>query len=151
MQPSNPNWYMKSQISSIINFNLNIVYKNNPIQIVIIWRMCVRAYSNHATTVCLIAGLAAGQMYSYPARCWRKKRRLHPPLDPQLRLCELRLGEWLIVLFSLKLTFWFWILSCCTFPSVLASLLWGHSEAVELAHLCLIIFSVSVYALTGPL
>ncbi|XP_016149970.1 zinc finger protein DPF3 isoform X3 [Sinocyclocheilus grahami] len=36
-------------------------------------------------------GLAAGQMYTYPARCWRKKRRLHPPLDPQLRLCELRL------------------------------------------------------------
>ncbi|KAJ3606588.1 hypothetical protein NHX12_026109 [Muraenolepis orangiensis] len=30
-------------------------------------------------------------MYTYPARCWRKKRRLHPPLDPQLRLCELRL------------------------------------------------------------
>uniref|UniRef100_A0A4W4FRP4 D4, zinc and double PHD fingers family 2 n=1 Tax=Electrophorus electricus TaxID=8005 RepID=A0A4W4FRP4_ELEEL len=37
-------------------------------------------------------GLAAGQMYSYPARCWRKKRQLHPPIDPQLRLCELRLG-----------------------------------------------------------
>ncbi|XP_037393790.1 zinc finger protein DPF3 isoform X2 [Pygocentrus nattereri] len=36
-------------------------------------------------------GLAAGQMYTYPARCWRKKRRLHPPMDPQLRLCELRL------------------------------------------------------------
>ncbi|KAK1795600.1 hypothetical protein P4O66_001096 [Electrophorus voltai] len=36
-------------------------------------------------------GLAAGQMYSYPARCWRKKRQLHPPIDPQLRLCELRL------------------------------------------------------------
>ncbi|XP_048107290.1 zinc finger protein DPF3 isoform X3 [Alosa alosa] len=36
-------------------------------------------------------GLAAGQMYTYPARCWRKKRRLHPPIDPQLRLCELRL------------------------------------------------------------
>nr|XP_057912410.1 zinc finger protein DPF3 isoform X3 [Doryrhamphus excisus] len=36
-------------------------------------------------------GKAAGQMYAYPARCWRKKRRLHPPLDPQLRLCELRL------------------------------------------------------------
>ncbi|MGH0128122.1 UNVERIFIED_CONTAM: hypothetical protein FKN15_011172 [Acipenser sinensis] len=33
-------------------------------------------------------------MYTYPARCWRKKRRLHPPEDPQLRLCELRLeGE----------------------------------------------------------
>uniref|UniRef100_A0A3Q4BJ11 Zinc finger protein DPF3 n=1 Tax=Mola mola TaxID=94237 RepID=A0A3Q4BJ11_MOLML len=36
-------------------------------------------------------GQAAGQMYTYPARCWRKKRRLHQPLDPQLRLCELRL------------------------------------------------------------
>ncbi|XP_051952117.1 zinc finger protein DPF3 isoform X4 [Xyrauchen texanus] len=36
-------------------------------------------------------GLAAGQMYTYPARCWRKKRRLHQPIDPQLRLCELRL------------------------------------------------------------
>ncbi|XP_033931222.1 LOW QUALITY PROTEIN: zinc finger protein DPF3 [Pseudochaenichthys georgianus] len=36
-------------------------------------------------------GQAAGQMYTYPARCWRKKRRLHPPLEPQLRLCELRL------------------------------------------------------------
>ncbi|MCJ8743995.1 hypothetical protein PDJAM_G00101080 [Pangasius djambal] len=36
-------------------------------------------------------GLASGQMYTYPARCWRKKRRLHPPIDPQLRLCELRL------------------------------------------------------------
>lgn len=35
--------------------------------------------------------MAAGQMYTYPARCWRKKRRLHTPLDPQLRLCELRL------------------------------------------------------------
>uniref|UniRef100_A0A8C5HGZ4 Zinc finger protein DPF3-like n=1 Tax=Gouania willdenowi TaxID=441366 RepID=A0A8C5HGZ4_GOUWI len=34
---------------------------------------------------------ASGQMYTYPARCWRKKRRLHSPLDPQLRLCELRL------------------------------------------------------------
>uniref|UniRef100_A0A674D676 Zinc finger protein DPF3-like n=1 Tax=Salmo trutta TaxID=8032 RepID=A0A674D676_SALTR len=38
-------------------------------------------------------GVAAGQMYTYPARCWRKKRRLHPPMDPQLRLCELRLGK----------------------------------------------------------
>eukprot|EP00063_Salmo_salar_P086760 XP_014061595.1 PREDICTED: zinc finger protein DPF3-like [Salmo salar] len=36
-------------------------------------------------------GLGAGQIYAYPARCWRKKRRLHPPMDPQLRLCELRL------------------------------------------------------------
>ncbi|XP_049613434.1 zinc finger protein DPF3 isoform X2 [Syngnathus scovelli] len=36
-------------------------------------------------------GRVSGQMYAYPARCWRKKRRLHQPLDPQLRLCELRL------------------------------------------------------------
>lgn len=43
--------------------------------------------------VCVCPGQAAGQMYTYPARCWRKKRRLHPPLDPQLRLCELRLGK----------------------------------------------------------
>ncbi|XP_076873694.1 zinc finger protein DPF3 isoform X2 [Brachyhypopomus gauderio] len=38
-------------------------------------------------------GLASGQMYSYPARSWRKKKLLHPPIDPQLRLCELRLAE----------------------------------------------------------
>lgn len=43
--------------------------------------------------VCGCVGQAAGQMYTYPARCWRKKRRLHPPMDPQLRLCELRLGK----------------------------------------------------------
>ncbi|XP_041280892.1 zinc finger protein ubi-d4-like, partial [Onychostruthus taczanowskii] len=30
------------------------------------------------------AGLAAGQLYSYPARRWRKKRRAHPPEDPRL-------------------------------------------------------------------
>ncbi|NWI62529.1 REQU protein, partial [Todus mexicanus] len=29
-------------------------------------------------------GLAAGQLYSYPARRWRKKRRAHPPEDPRL-------------------------------------------------------------------
>ncbi|NXK15508.1 REQU protein, partial [Herpetotheres cachinnans] len=34
--------------------------------------------------VFLIAGLAAGQLYSYPARRWRKKRRAHPPEDPRL-------------------------------------------------------------------
>ncbi|OPJ89296.1 zinc finger protein ubi-d4-like [Patagioenas fasciata monilis] len=30
------------------------------------------------------AGLAAGQLYSYPARRWRKRRRAHPPEDPRL-------------------------------------------------------------------
>ncbi|XP_062909801.1 zinc finger protein DPF3 isoform X2 [Mobula hypostoma] len=40
------------------------------------------------------SGLAPGQLYTYPARCWRKKRRRHPPEDPRLRLCEIKLeGE----------------------------------------------------------
>ncbi|KAB0342331.1 hypothetical protein FD754_019257 [Muntiacus muntjak] len=34
--------------------------------------------------------LAPGQLYTYPARCWRKKRRLHPPEDPKLRLLEIK-------------------------------------------------------------
>uniref|UniRef100_A0A452FY81 Double PHD fingers 3 n=1 Tax=Capra hircus TaxID=9925 RepID=A0A452FY81_CAPHI len=38
-------------------------------------------------------GLAPGQLYTYPARCWRKKRRLHPPEDPKLRLLEIKPGE----------------------------------------------------------
>uniref|UniRef100_A0A3P9Q4A5 Zinc finger protein DPF3-like n=1 Tax=Poecilia reticulata TaxID=8081 RepID=A0A3P9Q4A5_POERE len=29
-------------------------------------------------------GVAAGQMYTYPARCWRKKRRLHNATDPRV-------------------------------------------------------------------
>ncbi|XP_069738323.1 zinc finger protein neuro-d4 isoform X1 [Phaenicophaeus curvirostris] len=34
-------------------------------------------------------GLAPGQLYSYPARCWRKKRRLNILEDPRLRpYCE---------------------------------------------------------------
>uniref|UniRef100_A0A6I8SPG2 D4, zinc and double PHD fingers, family 3 n=1 Tax=Xenopus tropicalis TaxID=8364 RepID=A0A6I8SPG2_XENTR len=35
-------------------------------------------------------GMAPGQLYTYPARCWRKKRRLHPPEDPRLRLLEIK-------------------------------------------------------------
>ncbi|KAF6129771.1 double PHD fingers 3 [Phyllostomus discolor] len=35
-------------------------------------------------------GLAPGQLYTYPARCWRKKRRLHPPEDPKMRLLEIK-------------------------------------------------------------
>lgn len=42
---------------------------------------------------CLSTGLAPGQLYTYPARCWRKKRRLHPPEDPKLRLLEIKPGE----------------------------------------------------------
>ncbi|XP_056401757.1 zinc finger protein DPF3 isoform X2 [Hyla sarda] len=35
-------------------------------------------------------GVAPGQLYTYPARCWRKKRRLHHPEDPRLRLLEIK-------------------------------------------------------------
>lgn len=38
-------------------------------------------------------GVAAGQMYTYPARCWRKKRRLHNSTDPRLGIYGLQLGK----------------------------------------------------------
>ncbi|CAL8300102.1 unnamed protein product [Boreogadus saida] len=38
-------------------------------------------------------GVAAGQMYTYPARCWRKKRRLHTATDPRLGLYSLQLAR----------------------------------------------------------
>uniref|UniRef100_A0A8C9EMN7 DPF1-3 N-terminal domain-containing protein n=1 Tax=Pavo cristatus TaxID=9049 RepID=A0A8C9EMN7_PAVCR len=40
-------------------------------------------------------GLAPGQLYTYPARCWRKKRRLHPPEDSRLKLLEIKPGTYL--------------------------------------------------------
>lgn len=39
-------------------------------------------------------GLAPGQIYTYPARCWRKKRRLNILEDPRLRPCEYKIGGW---------------------------------------------------------
>uniref|UniRef100_A0A665W063 C2H2-type domain-containing protein n=1 Tax=Echeneis naucrates TaxID=173247 RepID=A0A665W063_ECHNA len=36
-------------------------------------------------------GVSAGQMYTYPARCWRKKRRLHNTTDPRLGIYGLQL------------------------------------------------------------
>lgn len=45
-------------------------------------------------TLTLSTGLAPGQLYTYPARCWRKKRRLHPPEDPKLRLLEIKPGQY---------------------------------------------------------
>lgn len=30
------------------------------------------------------SGMAPGQLYTYPSRRWRKKRRSHPPEDPRL-------------------------------------------------------------------
>ncbi|XP_078515604.1 zinc finger protein DPF3 isoform X2 [Lissotriton helveticus] len=35
-------------------------------------------------------GVAPGQLYTYPARCWRKKRRLHPPEDSRLMMLEIK-------------------------------------------------------------
>ncbi|XP_061698987.1 zinc finger protein DPF3-like isoform X2 [Syngnathoides biaculeatus] len=41
-------------------------------------------------------GVAAGQMYTYPARCWRKKRRLHTTTDPSLSIFGLKLDNGLM-------------------------------------------------------
>lgn len=38
-------------------------------------------------------GLAPGQIYTYPARCWRKRRRLNILEDPRLRPCEFKIGK----------------------------------------------------------
>uniref|UniRef100_H3BHL0 Double PHD fingers 1 n=1 Tax=Latimeria chalumnae TaxID=7897 RepID=H3BHL0_LATCH len=38
-------------------------------------------------------GLAPGQIYTYPARCWRKKRRLNILEDPRLRPCEFKIDS----------------------------------------------------------
>ncbi|KAG5265390.1 hypothetical protein AALO_G00241890 [Alosa alosa] len=35
-------------------------------------------------------GMTAGQMYTYPARCWRKKRRLHTYLHVAVGCCSSR-------------------------------------------------------------
>lgn len=42
---------------------------------------------------CRCAGVTAGQMYTYPARCWRKKRRLGNATDPRLGIYGLHLGK----------------------------------------------------------
>lgn len=48
-----------------------------------------RGFTSHFTP-----GLAPGQIYTYPARCWRKKRRLNILEDPRLRPCEYKIGGW---------------------------------------------------------
>ena len=37
--------------------------------------------------------MAPGQLYTYPARRWRKKRRAHPPEDPRLAFPPLKSAE----------------------------------------------------------
>lgn len=39
-----------------------------------------------------MSGVAPGQLYTYPARRWRKKRRSHPPEDPRLAFPTLKAG-----------------------------------------------------------
>ncbi|KAI4534510.1 hypothetical protein MG293_015370 [Ovis ammon polii] len=46
-------------------------------------------------------GLAPGQIYTYPARCWRKKRRLNILEDPRLRPCEYKIVQRVLVSVSL--------------------------------------------------
>uniref|UniRef100_A0A8C7VKD8 DPF1-3 N-terminal domain-containing protein n=1 Tax=Oncorhynchus mykiss TaxID=8022 RepID=A0A8C7VKD8_ONCMY len=38
-------------------------------------------------------GLAPGQLYTYPARCWRKKRRLNILEDPRLGPIEFKIAS----------------------------------------------------------
>ena len=52
------------------------------------------------TDLCLVLsgpvcppGLAPGQLYTYPARCWRKKRRLNILEDPRLGPIEFKIGQ----------------------------------------------------------
>ncbi|KAG9333119.1 hypothetical protein JZ751_013473, partial [Albula glossodonta] len=39
-------------------------------------------------------GLAPGQLYTYPARCWRKKRRLNILEDPRLGPIEFKIADY---------------------------------------------------------
>lgn len=40
-----------------------------------------------------VSGHAPGQLYTYPARCWRKKRRLNILEDPRLVPIEFKIGK----------------------------------------------------------
>ena len=57
--------------------------------------MCFKRWNSFCVDVycCYHAGVSAGQMYTYPARCWRKKRRLHNATDPRLGIYGLQLGK----------------------------------------------------------
>lgn len=46
----------------------------------------------HFFFFCVLSGVAPGQLYTYPARRWRKKRRSHPPEDPRLAFPPLKAG-----------------------------------------------------------
>ena len=59
---------------------------------------CVKVYVSHSATVILLLllpppGMAPGQLYTYPSRRWRKRRRAHPPEDPRLAFPSLKSGK----------------------------------------------------------
>lgn len=47
----------------------------------------------NAFLFCLPSGMAPGQLYTYPARRWRKKRRSHPSEDPRLIFPPVKSGS----------------------------------------------------------
>lgn len=60
---------------------------------------CLRSKQNWLHLLVLLfvlfpvsSGVAPGQLYTYPARRWRKKRRSHPPEDPRLAFPPLKAG-----------------------------------------------------------
>lgn len=53
------------------------------------------------------SGHAPGQLYTYPARCWRKKRRLNILEDPRLVPIEFKIGKW-------RPNFYFWPRTDCS-------------------------------------
>ena len=64
--------------------------------------LCAVGFDNNGVFCFLFPkkGLAAGQLYSYPARRWRKKRRAHPPEDPRLSFPSIKPGESFLLLLS---------------------------------------------------
>lgn len=68
----------------------------------------------HLFPYCLLfplQGVAPGQLYTYPARRWRKKRRAHPPEDPALVFPPIKTGNPPYSSFILS-----GILKCNSFP-----------------------------------
>lgn len=52
----------------------------------------VACMSNLCFLCFCLKGVAPGQLYTYPARRWRKKRRSNPPEDPRLAFPSLKAG-----------------------------------------------------------
>jgi hypothetical protein len=90
-----------------------------------------RRLPSRVLTALLTLGLAPGQIYTYPARCWRKKRRLNILEDPRLRPCEYKIGRWGSVL-------------CLGWP------LWVPTPLADQCVDALVRLSICLYFLPGP-